>query len=557
MCAELSYVCNPTTEPYMYQTIPDRLRCLATEDPERVAFVFYNFEGKRETITRKELYKNAELLAKHFVNLGMRKGSWVGICMNNSINTLNVIHGVFLAGGIPFFFATNLKDGSDIIEAMNDMKGEFLIIDASDGDANWKILDKIWPTTEENSIAVPTLRYVLCNRSAFKTQNYRFHLGTLLETPFPGEIKLPQLFPEDILLCFCTSGSTGKPKLVLWTHFAILNWTLHCDGRGFTKETVYFNERPFGWAGGFPRLYITTGCVQVFVDTRMTLSGKYVDQVCDIIEAEQVENAYIPRYIAMDLLERPHLASKFKSLTYLLIGGERFSPVFVPLKDTFCRKLVLWYGNSENGGVISFHSDKAGDYEEGMAGSPAPGAEIKIIDESGNVVPVGELGELCVRSNWRCFGYKNAPESLRGTIDTAGWFHTSDIAHVRRDETIFIDGRKQDLITMQTVKYFPWDIEKILSKCPGTREVCAVGVPDVRLNQVICACVVPETETREAFTVDHLTQFCNDNFLDEATSAGLSLKPRFYLVFDVFPLTPSGKLDRRRVTVLAKGRLGL
>ena len=69
--------------------------------------------------------------------------------------------------------------------------------------------------------------------------------------------------------------------------------------------------------------------------------------------------------------------------------------------------------------------------------------------------------------------------------------------------------------------------------------------------------MVPEPETRESFSVDHLTQFCNDNFLDEATSAGLSLKPRYYLVFDEFPLTSSGKLDRRRVTVLAKERHGL
>ena len=170
--------------------------------------------------------------------------------------------------------------------------------------------------------------------------------------------------------------------------------------------------------------------------------------------------------------------------------------------------------------------------QEGIAGSPAPGAEIKIIDEIGNVVPIGEQGELCVRSNWRCFGYKSAPKSLREAIDSSGWFHTSDIAHVRRDGNVFIDGRKQDLITMQTVKYFPWDIEKILSKCPGIREVCATGVPDDRLNQVICACVVPDSQTGNVYTVDHIKKFCNENFLDEATSAGLNLKPRHYLIFD-------------------------
>ena len=557
MCAQPSYVCNPTPEPYVYQSIPDRLRCLATEDPEHVAFIFYNFDGRREAITGKELYQHSELLAKQFVNLGMRKGSWVGICMNNSINTLYAIHGVALAGGIPFFLATNLKDGSDLAETINDMKCEFLIIDASNGDANWKILDKIWPMNEVKSAAIQTLRYIVCNGSAFSEQNCRFHLGNLMETPVPEEIELPQIFPEEVLLCFCTSGSTGKPKLVLWTHFAILNWTLHCDSRDFTKDMVYFCERPFGWAGGFPRLYITTGCVQVFVDTRMTLSGKYVNQVCDIIEAETVETAYIPRYIAMDLLLNPHLAFKFKTVNVLLVGGERFSLALLPLKDTFCRKLVIWYGNTENGGSVSFCSDTYGDYEEGIIGLPAPGAEIKLIDESGNVVPIGEQGELCIRSTWRCYGYKNAPESLRGTIDNAGWFHSCDVAHIRPERNIVIDGRTQDLIMMQTVKYFPWDIEKTLRKCPGIKEATAVGVPDVRLNQVICACVVPEPDARETFTVEYLKQFCNENFMDEATSAGLSLKPRYYLIFDIFPLTSSGKLDRRRIAALAKERLCL
>ena len=556
MAARLSYICNPMNTPYMYQSIPDRLRCLATEDPERMAFVFYDFDGNRQSVTRREVYKRSEQLAKHFVGFGMRKGSWVGVCMNNSLNMLYVIFGVSLAGGIPFFLATNLKDGSDLIENLNDMKGEFLIIDASEFEPNWDILDKIWPTGEPVCDVVPTLKCVICNGRIPTQLKSRVSLGSLLDTSAPDKMQLPTVFPEDTALCFCTSGSTGKPKVVICSHYGILNWTKQCEvGQCFTKDTIFFGERPFGWAGGAPRPYVTVGCTHVFVDTRMTLSGKYVNYVCDIIEKEKVSVAYIPRYVAMDLLNNPHLASKFKTLIYMLMGGERFTQLLLPLKDMFCQNLVIWYGNTENGGSVSFYSNRSEDYEEGLIGFPAPGAEIKIIDNNGDVVPFGELGEMCIRSTWRFVGYKNMPELLRCAVDAVGWFHSGDIAHIRPDGNIVIDGRKQDLITMQTVKYFPWDIEKTLRKCPAVKEVVAVGVPDTRLNQVICACVVPEVG--ENFTENSLKEFCNDHFLPEATSAGLSLKPKYHLIFDDIPLTSSGKIDRRRIGLLAKEKLNL
>ena len=108
---------------------------------------------------------------------------------------------------------------------------------------------------------------------------------------------------------------------------------------------------------------------------------------------------------------------------------------------------------------------------------------------------------------------------------------------------------------MQTIKYFPWEIEKPLRKCPGIKEAIAVGVPDFRLNQVICACAVPETNV--SLTEEKLKQFCDDTFLEESTATRISLKPKYHLIFDDFPLTSSGKLDRRRLGIMAKERLGL
>ena len=556
MADKLSYVSTPITTPYMYQTIPERLRRLATEDPERLAFIFYNMDGQRIPVTRKEIYQKSVSLAKSLYNLGVRKGTPVGVCMNNSVNTLYVIYGVSLTGALMFTMATNLKDGSDITGTMNEMKAEYLIMDASVDDANWTILNRIWPADMNSSAKIKTLKSIICNGSRFDYTVGRVSLSDLLNQSVSEDIKLPTIYPEDTLMCFCTSGSTGKPKLVLYSHFGILNWSkLNAMPLNITNDSIYFCDRQFSWAVGYPRLYVATGCTRVFIDTRMSLSGNNVSRLCDIIEKEKADVVYMPGYLVKDVLSHLELSTKFNNVNVIYISGERFSTIAMPLKGTFCKKLLVWYGATEAGGFSTFQSDTTEHYEDGIVGLPVAGGEMKIVDDEGNVVPVGASGELHMRCTWRFIGYHGMPELFETVVDPLGWFHSGDVAHMRKDGQIVVEGRNQELISMQTVKYFPWEIEKSLKKCPGAKFAIAVGVPDVRLTQVVCACVVPEEGV--AFTEDTLKTFCDETFLEEATSAGLSLKPRYHLIFKELPLTSSGKIDRRRIGIIAKERLGL
>ena len=554
--ANLSYICTPSTDPYIYESVPDRLRLLVEDDPERTAFVFYSLEGIRVSVTRKELYEKSLSLAKTLYQLGVRKGSPVAICLNNSINTLYAIFGVTLAGGVLFSIATNLKDGSDVIERLTDMVAEYFIIDASAGDVNWVILDAIWSPSAVSSDQVPSLKSVICNGKEFVDTKGRLHLNELLSREVPEDIELPAVYPEDTLVCFGTSGSTGKPKVVVCSHFQMINWTKQSAIRHEISDgTVYFCDRQFSWTVGFPRAFVTTGCTRVFVDTRMTLSGAHINQVSDIIEKERVNVVYMPGYLVKDFVSHPEYAPKFKDVKLIFVSGERFLVTALPLKDTFCQKLVAWYGSTECGGFATFHSDNAEEYEDGIIGIPCPGGEIKIVDEKDNVVPRGVAGQMCTRSPWRFNGYYGMPELFEKAVDSHGWFHPGDIARVRADGNIVVEGRTQERISMQTFKYFPWEVEKTLRKCPDTKFALAVGVPDPRLNQVVCACVVPKPGV--TFTVEYLKKFCDDAFLEESTAGGLSLKPKYYLILPEIPLTSSGKIDRRRIGFIAKEKLGL
>ena len=342
--ANLSYICTPFTDPYIYESVPDRLRVLAEDDPDRFAFVFYSMEGERVVVTRKELYEKSLSLAKTLHQLGIRKGSPVAICMNNSINTLYAIFGVTLSGGILFSIATNLKDGSDVTERLKDMEAEYFIIDASVGDINWNILDRIWSPDAASSTHVPSLKSIICNGNKCADAKGRLHLTELLNWKVPEDIELPVVYPEDTLVCFCTSGSTGRPKVVVCSHFHIINWSKQCAIRQeISNDTIYFCDRQFSWTLGFPRVFVTTGCTRVFVDTRMTLSGTHINQLSDIIEKERVDVVYMPGYLAKDFVSHPEYAPKFKNVRLIFVSGERFPVYAVPLKGRFCKKLVAWY----------------------------------------------------------------------------------------------------------------------------------------------------------------------------------------------------------------------
>lgn len=190
-----------------------------------------------------------------------------------------------------------------------------------------------------------------------------------------------------------------------------------------------------------------------------------------------------------------------------------------------------------------------------LLGVPFDGLEIKIINETGNVVPYGCSGELVVRCVWRCAGYQSMPSVFHKSLDDSGWFHTGDIAHFREDGNLVVSGRYQERLSIGTMKVFPWSVEKALRRYHGVMNVFAVGVPDVRLNQVICACVQPKPDV--VLSEEDVSKYCQQTFLDQSTAMGTSLKPRYHLVLDAVPLTPSGKIDRRRIAAIAKERLGL
>ena len=186
-----------------------------------------------------------------------------------------------------------------------------------------------------------------------------------------------------------------------------------------------------------------------------------------------------------------------------------------------------------------------------------PGSELKIVDEDKQLLPVGQVGEICVRSpvtnSFR--GYLENPQATAKTISPTGWIHTSDMGFIDDRGKLIISGRCADMIKRASQKIFPVEIETVLLKYPDVKDVVVVGVPDDRLFEEICACVIPKQSSTLETDAKAFEDWMARQWAPSQT--GLELKPKYLLLMKEYPKTDTGKTDRKSIKATAMGKLQL
>jgi long-chain acyl-CoA synthetase len=151
-------------------------------------------------------------------------------------------------------------------------------------------------------------------------------------------------------------------------------------------------------------------------------------------------------------------------------------------------KVCEGYGMTETSPVVTMNP--VGYIQLGTIGMPVPGTHLKIADDAGNEVEMGERGELCVRGPQVMKGYWQRPDSTGETIDAEGWLKTGDIAIIQPDGYVKIVDRKKDMILVSGFNVYPNEIEDVAATCPGVLESAAIGIPDVKSGEVVKLFVV-------------------------------------------------------------------
>ncbi|MCL1854507.1 MAG: AMP-binding protein, partial [Clostridia bacterium] len=211
---------------------------------------------------------------------------------------------------------------------------------------------------------------------------------------------------------------------------------------------------------------------------------------------------------------------------------------------------TITYGQTEcSPGMTMSRTDDPLELRVSTVGKLLPFTEGKIVNpETGLEAPRNTPGEIITRGYHVMKGYYKMPEATRQAIDEDGWLHTGDIGTMDQDGNFRITGRLKDMIIRGGENIYPREIEEYMYTHPAISDVQAVGVPDEKYGEAVCACVILK-EGRTA-AEEELIHF---------VKSGLSRHkaPRYILFMDHFPMTASGKIQKYKLREMGVERLGL
>ncbi|MEQ1939674.1 long-chain-fatty-acid--CoA ligase [Mesorhizobium sp. CN5-321] len=227
----------------------------------------------------------------------------------------------------------------------------------------------------------------------------------------------------------------------------------------------------------------------------------------------------------------------FSSLTLSLAGGMAVQKAVADRwKAATGSHITEGYGLSETSPVATANKCSAGDYT-GTIGLPIPSTEISIRDDDGEVVPLGEVGEICIRGPQVMAGYWNRPDETAKVMTKDGYFKSGDMGFMDLNGYTKIVDRKKDMILVSGFNVYPNELEDVVARHPGVLEVAAIGVPDERSGEVPKLFVVKKDP---ALTAEMLTAYCKENLTGYK-------RPKYIEFRTELPKTPVGKILRREL----------
>jgi long-chain acyl-CoA synthetase len=344
-----------------------------------------------------------------------------------------------------------------------------------------------------------------------------------------------------------TSGTSGQPKGVLRAHglgspedIAVtpLTYLLRRFGIDLAAEVgtgVHLVTSPLyhGAPGGYAKLALHLGHTLV-ISPRFDAA-----RALHLIERHQVTWMNVVPTMFKRLLDLPEdvrAAADLSSLRWVFHGG-------APCPPELKRRMLSWlgpiiyeyYAATEGGGTFIGPDEWL--TRPASVGRPWPGAEIRILDETGADLPPGEVGQVYFRTQ-RPFEYHNDPEKTKGSRTPDGRYVTAgDLGYLDGDGYLYLAARRSDLIISGGVNIYPAEIEAVLLESPLVADAAVIGVDDRDWGQAVVAVVQPTSATPDQVMADELASLCRERL------APFKCPKRFVFTDDI-GRTPSGKIRR-------------
>jgi long-chain acyl-CoA synthetase len=315
----------------------------------------------------------------------------------------------------------------------------------------------------------------------------------------------PVYDPEAILALIYTSGTTGRPKGVMVTHANILANVDHLSyWMGYREDGVFLHAAPIFHIADFPALF----AAPAFGARQVTIPKFSPQGFCELVQREGVTHTVLVPTMLNLLTQMPDPKPyNLSSLEVVAYGGSPIASELVLRTRKLLPhvKLLQCYGLSETGFLTGLEDQEHVESKLLSCGRPCPGIDLRVEDETGKEVEVGQRGELVARGTNVMRGYWNDPEDTALAFRN-GMFRTGDIGYQDSDGYFYILDRLKDMIVTGGENVYSGEVEAIIYQHPAVLEVAVFGIPDAEWGELVMACVV--VKSGMALVADDLTNHC-------------------------------------------------
>jgi len=367
-------------------------------------------------------------------------------------------------------------------------------------------------------------------------------LGSLMQGQSPS-FDTVETMSSDTAVIIYTSGTTGRPKGAELTHSNLFaNTVLSADLIDCRSEDVHLIVLPL---------------FHIFAMTVMMNTALYRGATSILLprfEAETVLNlldkhkvtifAGVPTmywglnsYLDANEFDISTIKSCLKTCAS---GGASLPvPVLEKFEECFDVAILEGFGMSEGSPVVTFNQSDVG-RKVGSVGTPVWGVQVKLVNEEGETVPVGEKGELLYKGHNVMKGYYKNPEATAKTIQN-GWLRSGDIAVKDEDGFYFIVDRTKDMIIRGGLNVYPREVEEVMMKHPAVSMAAVIGIPDSKMGEEIKAFIV--LNEGQTTTEEELTEYTKTNI-------AAYKYPRIIEITETLPMSATGKILKKELRKL-------
>ena len=495
------------------RTLADLIDVGVACDPERTALVDRHGEWSYA-----ELDQRASQVANGLIAHGVGPGQRVAVLIGNESRFVEALLGTWRAGAVSVLANTRLTP-SQIADQVADSQAVVVLASAELKGA----ADAVAVRSDGTTI------FLGKEYDAWRES----HSNVRPEV---------EVAPDEVGMQPYTSGSTGKPKGVLLTHRGQLHNArvvgqvdmIGEDERALVSAPIFHANAmasavlPFLLVGGsvviLPRFEVESVAAAIARHRCTFMTG-------------------VPSMYAALLNAGAFERHDVSSLRFVACGSAPVTRELLERLESVIPGVVVMegYGLTEGGPVVT-ESPRFGVRRLGSIGLPLPGVQVRLRREDGAEAGVGEVGEIIVRSPGVAVGYHGYQQKFAERITEDGWLRTGDLAHADADGFLYFHGRLDDMMNVGGENVYPQTVESLIRQYPGVADVAVVASVHGTKGQVPVAFVVGESTA----TVDpeKIKQFCLEN-------GPAFAHPRRVRVVDQLPVSAIGKLDRKRLTVMA------